>query len=323
MHREQKIGLGLGVLLVGVVAAFFFRNEETADEVPRLGDTTVVDARVAERENMPYLTGVEPAPSDFSERRANRPVASPEIAGDARTSDPFDLAPPPEPISTSPVSAPASVAAGDARRGAASASGPNPSVPPHNNAWNVRSPRPEPSGSPAARSVGSDAARDRGEKTHVVRPGDTLTGIAARYLGHSGRYLELYRHNQDVLADPHALRVGMTLRIPPANGRLPEPPRPSPSSPAPAAPAVPSGTGPTAESNPGARPVSTSRPGSPASDAANAGDGILRPPTDPPAATPGTAPTPPSRPRFVPVPHSPLNPGPRRLSQVPPNDLPP
>lgn len=314
MHREQKIGLGLGVLLVGVVAAFFFRNEEPPEEPPRLADTKVVDARIAERANMPYLTGVEPLPATADRHTAPRPVDSAERAADARTDDPFDLAPPPAPIATSPVSSPAP----DAPRGGdtSDAIGRAASGPAHNDAWSVRPP-----------SVAGESPPPAGHldgKAHVVQQGDTLTGIAARYLGDSRRYLELYRFNQDILADPHALRIGMKLRIPPRDGRATGVSRPADSPPPPTS----RGAGPTAETAPATRSVSTSRSTSPAEDSASAEEGILWPPSDVPATSPEPPPTPADtapkpRLRFVPVPRSPLNPGPRRLSQIPPDDLPP
>lgn len=54
--------------------------------------------------------------------------------------------------------------------------------------------------------------------TYRVRKGDTLTGIATRLLGNSQRYRDIYEANRDRLSSPDALRVGMDLRIP-----VPEP----------------------------------------------------------------------------------------------------
>ncbi|MEX1097078.1 MAG: LysM domain-containing protein [Planctomycetales bacterium] len=306
MHREQKIGLGLGVLLVGVVAAFFFRNDpDPAEAPPRLEDTTIVDARISEKPVTPYLTGVEPAPADGPSAREAGPLRPPELARDGHPSDPFaDLAPPPDPIS--PATTP--IAARDPRGGPSSGTATGLPVPRHNNAWEVRPART--AAERTARTSAGPAAAGPNWRYHVVEKGDTLTGIAGRYLGSTGRFLEVYRYNQDVLANPNALQVGMKLRIPPVNGPPPEPPR------APSPPVPPGADGPTAETKPGeTRPVSTGRP---ASSAADSAADPLWPPDGP--GPPAAAPAPTKR--FVPAPHSPLNPGPRRLSQVPPDGLP-
>jgi len=50
---------------------------------------------------------------------------------------------------------------------------------------------------------------------YLVQPGDTLTGIATRLLGSSTRYLELYELNQNVLSSPNDLKIGMQLQVPP------------------------------------------------------------------------------------------------------------
>jgi len=62
MQRDQKIGLALGILLVGVVAAFFFRHEQSPQEpLPTLQTADELDQRIAERDRAPYLQGGEPA----------------------------------------------------------------------------------------------------------------------------------------------------------------------------------------------------------------------------------------------------------------------
>ncbi len=49
---------------------------------------------------------------------------------------------------------------------------------------------------------------------YAVQSGDTLWYIAERLLGDSSRWYEIYELNQDKLASPHHLRVGLELRIP-------------------------------------------------------------------------------------------------------------
>lgn len=49
---------------------------------------------------------------------------------------------------------------------------------------------------------------------HVVRPGETLSALAAKYLGNRSHYDQIFEANRDQLTSPDALQVGMRLRIP-------------------------------------------------------------------------------------------------------------
>jgi nucleoid-associated protein YgaU len=53
-------------------------------------------------------------------------------------------------------------------------------------------------------------------QVHVVHEGDSLDRLAKRYLGDEGRALEIFDLNRDVLDNPHVLRIGAELQIPPA-----------------------------------------------------------------------------------------------------------
>jgi len=59
MNQDMKIGLALAVLLLGIVGAFFFRNETDPTQPPPIEGTAELDAQIAEKEFVPYLTGVE------------------------------------------------------------------------------------------------------------------------------------------------------------------------------------------------------------------------------------------------------------------------
>jgi murein DD-endopeptidase MepM/ murein hydrolase activator NlpD len=56
-----------------------------------------------------------------------------------------------------------------------------------------------------------------GTPIYVVQSGDTLSGIAGRYLGSIARFNEIYELNRDQLAGPHALKIGMRLKLPNGN----------------------------------------------------------------------------------------------------------
>lgn len=51
-------------------------------------------------------------------------------------------------------------------------------------------------------------------RAHVVQPGDTLRNIAARFLGDSRRWREIFELNRDKISDPNVIRPGMQLQIP-------------------------------------------------------------------------------------------------------------
>jgi nucleoid-associated protein YgaU len=52
-------------------------------------------------------------------------------------------------------------------------------------------------------------------RTHKIVDGDTLTSLAARYLGDGRRSGEVYEANRGVLPSPDTLPIGVTLKIPP------------------------------------------------------------------------------------------------------------
>jgi nucleoid-associated protein YgaU len=51
--------------------------------------------------------------------------------------------------------------------------------------------------------------------TYVVRDGDDLTGIAARFYGHPAAAASVWAANRDVIPDPNLLPIGVHLRLPP------------------------------------------------------------------------------------------------------------
>jgi nucleoid-associated protein YgaU len=53
-------------------------------------------------------------------------------------------------------------------------------------------------------------------RTHRIVDGDTLSGLATRYLGRADRFGEIYEANRDVLRSPDVLPLGEILKIPSA-----------------------------------------------------------------------------------------------------------
>lgn len=234
MQRDKQIGLALGVLLIGVVGAFFFRNDirETA-ETPPLENAESLDSEIAEKDIGPYLTGVETDEPDQSEettdnrQKTRRPQAR-ASADTQRTAD--------DDSSRSPRWKPPEVGPGGSHEVSAtpvrkSADGPPAPIAAEpekeNSSPGTPTPVPIPFAEEPARSTQSGsnsrpgASQDEktqgdGTRLYEVRKGDTLSGLAARFLGSSARFMEIYKLNRDRLDAPDQLKAGMTIRIPAA-----------------------------------------------------------------------------------------------------------
>jgi hypothetical protein len=61
MLSDQKIGLALGILLIGATLAFFFRPEaDPLSELPPLRSTQAMDQQISQRDRTPYLSETDP-----------------------------------------------------------------------------------------------------------------------------------------------------------------------------------------------------------------------------------------------------------------------
>ena len=205
MQRDKKLGLALGVLLIGIVGAFFFRHDsKLLRHFPRLKNAQKLDRRIAKKRLTPYLTGVETENVSQMLPRATQMSRTPSAplwqtpsflrpAGDQRF-DPLaqsPTAPDPIPLRTN-----------------TNAAIP---VPEHNKAW-----KPSSENQPL-RVKSPRLDRPRTVQRHRVKKGDTLSALATRYLGSGTRFRDLFEANREILNDPNDLRVGMELVIPDAN----------------------------------------------------------------------------------------------------------
>lgn len=55
----------------------------------------------------------------------------------------------------------------------------------------------------------------RGARTHVVRPGDTLSNLSQRYYGNRTRWRDIYQANRATMRNEGDLKIGAQITIPP------------------------------------------------------------------------------------------------------------
>lgn len=166
MPRDQKLGLALGILLVGVVAAFFFRHDPLpTPALPPLKTAAELDRSIASQSRTPYLeadqAAAQPPQSTITDTTGGDEFPEPQ--------DGAGLVP--DPI------------AGEEEMSLES-------------------------------SIPTTAATAQPPREHLVQRGETLSSIAAKYLGSAGRYEEVYQANTDRLRNPNDVHPGMTLLIP-------------------------------------------------------------------------------------------------------------
>jgi len=212
MDRGLKILMAAGILLGGIMVASLFRHR-----MPRSA----------------------PPLADSYEQLVLRERIAPQVAGQT-ASDPPTARIGPDPVASHPV--------GKAGRSGTTLTGMGPGEPPPALARRYPSFR-EGSGSRWGTSMGLGLPRldrsDQSPRTHKIVDGDTLGGLAERYLGNADRFLEIYEANRDLLPSPEVLPIGVELRIPP--GRIEAASTPDLTSPRPLVP-VPAGSAPLHDS---------------------------------------------------------------------------
>lgn len=214
MHRDTKLGLALGVLLLGIVGAFFFRNEPLpVPEAPKLRTAEALDAQIAEKAVTPYITGVEPV--EGPKANTVEPAPSPSMTWEL----PDFLAENGTGSGTTTAAKTGSAPDPIHAPGGTPPSPPIP-IPPHNQAW---TPEPGTKLTPT-RPTAAESPRTTGNRLryHLVQKGDTLTELAMRYLGSTTRFAEIYEANRDQLRSPDDVRIGMKLTIPSAAAKADE-----------------------------------------------------------------------------------------------------
>jgi LysM repeat protein len=67
---------------------------------------------------------------------------------------------------------------------------------------------------PGAAQPGKAPAAGGPMQTYTVQSGDTLSGIAKKFLGNANAYMDIFNANKDQLTDPDKIKPGQVLKIP-------------------------------------------------------------------------------------------------------------
>lgn len=190
MHQDQRIGLALAVLLLGAAGAFFFRNDPKPAGTPKLKSAREVDARISEKSISPYLQSKD---EDVEPRTVTRSISDRARITGVQDGHSFPSLDTPDFLSGD-----------DQFQGGSAIQELSPI------------PVPEAGEGNSHGVVSSDrtAKPAPGDRVHVVQKGETLSSIAAKELGSSGRFQEVFEANRDQLQNANDVRVGMSLRIP-------------------------------------------------------------------------------------------------------------
>lgn len=211
MHPDRKIGIAMGILLVGVVAALFFRNEPLPEDE---GLSSIreqeLNQKLRDRDVSVYLDpDKDTLPDDLSDEP---PWTLPELLNQVRNSDtiPTPIAP------ATPVDEPqpddVDLVERDPLRFAPPTASDRDPVPPSS-----RNDRKDAlaESKPTSRKPPPESPVPSGDyQEYTVQFGDTLSEIAEKFLGSQNRYREIYELNKDRMSSPDRLKVGHAIRVP-------------------------------------------------------------------------------------------------------------
>jgi nucleoid-associated protein YgaU len=206
MQRDVKVGLVLGVLLVGVVAVVFFRrDDEDRDKFSTLLPAPETVADTARDLLGPSTTDPYPVAPEYlaDSWQSPKPPKSTRTPTPQRNKTAEPLGPDDEPETDT------TATKRDPSRTAAVL------MPPESMA-SKPSPRSKLELSPAlGKAGGTEPATRRGNMfEYTIQEGDTLSDIATRYLGQASAWAQIQEANRDVIPDPDHIPVGQKIRIP-------------------------------------------------------------------------------------------------------------
>jgi hypothetical protein len=252
MHTDRKIGFAMGILLIGIVAALFFRNEPLLrTDVQGVRREEELNQRLKDRNVAVYLDDKPrhkgddlngepawtlrdvlksmdsrnkelPSPVSSRQRKVNSELRNePDLDGFRTWKDAPDEggSAGTDPATTSPKAA--------GQESSPATSRPLPALMPDSLVKDTtpsgESPVPSPAAPgdpfPPAPTEPSTSSKEAFVppaefEEYVVKYGDTLSGIAEKFLGSQGKYMQIFEANKDRMSSPDRLEVGKPLRIP-------------------------------------------------------------------------------------------------------------
>jgi nucleoid-associated protein YgaU len=198
MQRDVKVGIAIGVLIIALVAVFWWAQKDE-------DDITIVRRGQRSGEDGDTLA----APSQRSPIEQYRDLEPTDMpSADARVVDGVEQGPAvPLPVDDEETGRIA-LTETDAAPGTGG-------EPPSDRATAPPAPPSAPAGAPPA----AGATRE-----YVVKSGESLSTIAKKHYGTESRWKEIWKANRDVLPDPNVVREGMRLKIPGADAAAQPPP---------------------------------------------------------------------------------------------------
>lgn len=226
MHPDKKVGLALGILLIGVTGAFFFRNEvpDAGPQAPVLSGAEELNEKIRLKPGSPYVPD-EARRSDRNELSSVPQVAPGDLLPGAAPAsrDPFTRTEPlPEPIALTPPAISTDVFPVPAPGRDPQFLDESGSQPPGPQSVKAAAAGGATARTPSAPPAVSTMQAGADGAVHEVVAGETLSNIAEKRLGSSRRFLELFEANRDILRSPDSLLPGMKLKLPGAAAKSPQ-----------------------------------------------------------------------------------------------------
>lgn len=218
MHPDRKIGIAMGILLIGVVAALFFRNEPLSDDQGLSGRREQeLNQRLKNRDVSVYLEtagapSTEQDPADphwtlselFDQVKKTEDIPLP-IGVRERTPEPLpESAAVSQSLESPPFNPPKT------NQSATADSTTDDFAPPSTE----KSLEDILAGGSPTENTSSQFQKTGDFEEYTVRFGDTLSEISEKFLGSQTRYRELYELNRDRIDNPDRLKVGKAIRVP-------------------------------------------------------------------------------------------------------------
>ncbi len=235
MHRDKRLGLAMGLLIVAIVGAFFFRLKPTShDGLPEMAQQATIENIIEKMPTGPYLAGLEddnsPIPKDPSKHRFSQNLPQwdvPEMFGNQEQmannkQSKGSLAPNPIPSdSNSPIFSVSQKRIIRSKENNIEEQLPEMidddpfDLPPMDVSLKNETFPQRDEMFQDQKKINSKVPRATFKaRPYRVKDGDTLQKLSQKFLGDKNRYQEIFRLNKNKLRTADDLRTGMLIRIP-------------------------------------------------------------------------------------------------------------